>query len=160
MKLQYFIIGLGNGLAPDWCQAITYTNDVKIIGAVTHHKRTMYYTPKSIHLKIISFWFAFRGYPAKRALPTLRHPPCWRMADRALLAGYPRFLCVHWGPVDIVSALVQVISCHQPGDKGITWTNAEPGPQSFLHFYTKSPWETVMMELRNLMLYHSMAHYD
>ena len=32
-------------------------------------------------------WKTHRWYPAKRALP-----PCLRMADRALLAGYPRYV--------------------------------------------------------------------
>ena len=47
------------------------------------------------------YWFC-RGYPAKRALP-----PCLRMADRALLAGYPR--CVSSASV---TAVPYAVLCH------------------------------------------------
>ena len=57
-------------------------------------------------------------------LPKGPYPPCLRMADRALLAGYPRYICIYafrpWWIYQVLPVVVDSLTCREGTTAQIT----------------------------------------
>ena len=90
--MNYSIIGSDNGLSPDWCQAIIWTNDgVLLIGPLGTNFSEIFYEIhifpfKEMHLKMLSGkWRPFCLGLNVLVFPLcVFRPNCWQLVLRAL----------------------------------------------------------------------------
>ena len=96
---------------PNVCYVPIVTRTIQLIPFLTQSDITR----RLIHSTITRTWHGQTSYyrNIEGILPKAPYPPCLRMADRALLAGYPRYVPVYtWGGA---SALTSIMS------KGSSW---------------------------------------